>query len=252
MSHAQHANRTKQVMDIIDQFPCIKGWKVGKLLGVGTIGTVVMGCKKDGTCAAMKVQVITDDKEMESYRKELENQKAFASFAPEVYGDCIITVDDISYGVIVMQLLGDELDKYLMVERSPKIIDSIGKRISSMLEFMKTNEFTHADTCLYNIAYNGTGKDKQLVMLDFDRASTKVYAPEVDTLRLQVEMCRRTQSQNTKYIHPENLKALKKFVPDWHAAAGTEKHTGTWYEVDDAWVEAYEKYCRLAGIKCLT
>lgn len=242
-----HDARTQQVLTAVHQFPCIQGWKVGNVLGVGTVGTVFLACKNK-KCAALKVQVLRNKSDKQSYATELLNQKAFEPFAPKVYCDCTIQVDGVTYGVIVMELLGDELDKFLTKKRSAAIMAGIGNRIVEIITFMRNKKFTHGDTALFNLAFTQQGS---LVMLDFDRASTTVYRPAVDALRLQVETSRSTQSANTKPIHKENLAALKRFTTAWHAAAGTLPVVGV-SKADEAWLRAYESYCRAAGIKCLT
>lgn len=243
--------RTRQILKIIKQFPCIRGWNVGKVLGVGTVGTVVCACnkekKKKKKCAALKVQVLRNKAEMKSYMTEIYNQKKFGEFAPKVYGDCTIQSDGVTYGVIIMELLEVELDKFLEKKRSLDVMQKIGRRITEMIRFMWSKKLTHGDTALFNLAFTKRGK---LVMLDFDRASTEVYRPEVDTLRLQIETVRSTQSKNTKVIHKDNLRFLKNFTGKWHAAAETRPVPGA-SEADEAWVNAYEEYCKEAGIKCL-
>lgn len=246
----EHKERTALILERLHVFPCIRQWQIGHVLGVGTVGTVILACKKKNKhCAAMKIQVLHNKTERHSFETELKNQQAFLPYAPKIYDHCLYSdkQSGVEFGILIMELLDEELDRYLTQKRSKEEIAAIGERIKDMLLFMKQKGYTHGDLALFNLAFVKNGP---LVMLDFDRASTSVYAPAVDTLRLQTEMTKSTQSANTKSILPAHLRDLKRFVPQWHKALGTAQPK-TAKDADRAWEEAYEVYCKEAHIKCL-
>jgi predicted Ser/Thr protein kinase len=241
--------RTEWILSLIDGIPCIKGWSIGKLLGTGTVGTVFLVCTREKECAAMKIQLLSSKKATKQFEMEIKNQESVEDMAPRVLDTCIHKVGKVKLGVIIMERLGEELDSYLVPRRSAQELKHIGEQIEDMLGYMKQKGFTHGDLALFNLAFLLDDPTK-LVMLDFDRASTTVYAPEVDSLRLQTELYKTTQSNGTKPIHKDNMTRLRKFIPVWHKKVGTRVVKGV-KKADGAWIDAYESYCKEANVQCL-
>lgn len=241
-------SRTTEILSIADDMKCIQGWRTSKVLGVGTVGTILLACKKRTECAAVKVQILGNRTEETSFKNELRNQKAFLPYAPEIYDWCITTKGKRKYGAIVMEILGDELDQWLAVKRSDKQLRDVGAQISTILSFMTDREITHGDLALFNMAFvKGTNR---LILLDFDRASTKVFNSAVDYLRLHTELYHKTQSRNTKHTLESNLKVLRDYLPEWAGIAGVARPR-TVTTADRLWQDEYEEYCVAANIKCL-
>ena len=237
-------------MNVINEFPCIKGWTTGRVLGTGTVGTIVLACKNNKSqCAAMKVQILTTKAERDSFKVELANQLAFGSMAPEVYDHCMIKSDGVRYGVIVMELLDEELDEFLSNKQSTADLIEVAERIQEFLEYMALHNLTHGDLALFNMAF--TKNDRRLIMLDFDRSSTLVYHPSVDALRLHIELYKKTQSENTKDTLSSNLAVLRKNLGGWYGAVNMKKPKGSAPVIDELWYKAYGVYCKKANIKCL-
>jgi serine/threonine protein kinase len=197
----------------------------------------------------MKVQVLTNKSEMRSFEQELDRQESFGEFAPKVFERCV-TKDDRGreYGIIVMERLGDEIDAYLMKQRTKQELDFLANGIVKILEFCRHKGITHGDLALFNIAFNSRG---QVVFLDFDRAAPRFH-PDVDFWRLYIEMFVSTQSNGTKKIHPKNLAYLKTALPHWaHALGLTGIPKVTTARAEDIWTQAYTRYCKAEKIKCL-
>ena len=243
--------RKNRIFKFIDRFPCIAGWKVGKLLGIGTVGTVWAICNdREGKCAAIKIQEMTTKKEKLSFLNEVENQKAFAPYAPRVYTSCTIESNTYIYAAVVMEIMGDELDKCLTHKRMSKAkLNQIGKQVLNICEFLQASRITHGDLALFNLAFD---KEGELKMIDFDRSSKKFFCPEVDFFRLQLELYKSFQSNGTKNIPTKNLSFLRKeWLHRWAQALGGQQPARTGGEADANWEHHYEKYCKKARILCL-
>lgn len=243
--------RAELILDMIDKVPCIRGWDVKKILGVGTVGTVFLSCEKKNSsrCAAMKVQVLANKKNTDSFHEELAKQAKFAPYAPRVYEKCIATDEKGHvFGIIIMEPLGLELDGYLSVKRTQDELDMIGGSIERILRFCHEKKITHGDLALFNIAFNS---DNKLVFLDFDRASSRGYHPDVDFWRLFIELFESTRSNGTKPIVESNMKHLMRFLPLWANALGVSYVLVSPEQGEQIWIAAYEKFCRAENVKCL-
>jgi hypothetical protein len=118
---------------------------------------------------------------------------------------------------------------------------------------MQGARLTHGDLALFNMYVEE--KPFKLKVLDFDRASAKVFAPDVDVLRAATELSESTRSEppDGKPIHPFNDQflgstGLKKFQK---AFGGEFELDGRPVDIDDEWRGAYGLYCKDAHIKCL-
>lgn len=244
-------SRAERILDMLDETPCIRGWDINKVLGIGTVGTVFLACQKTNSskCAAMKVQVLANQQDRKSFQEELEKQEKFNPYAPKLYEKCIATdTKGGLFGIIVMEPLGLELDAYLSSKRSTDELNMVGRSIETILRFCHSKKITHGDLALFNIAFNSQNK---LVFLDFDRASSHGYHPEVDFWRLFIELFESTRSNGTKPIHGSNTEYLKRFLPDWAMALGVAYVPMTPEQGEEVWVEAYTKFCKAENVKCL-
>ena len=171
---------------------CMDDWKVGELLGEGTAGKVYR-VEKDGKMAAAKIQTLKSAKEVDRFKREVQNQKAFGRYAPEIYLDCVEKRDkSTSIGVIIMELIDIELDTWLSTAQNEMELANLVQDISVIGKYCIKMKITHGDLALFNIARAKSGR---WVFIDFDRASTSVFRPEVDILRLQLEnhvLCKRS------------------------------------------------------------
>jgi len=216
------------------------------VLGSGSAGTVLLVCKVG--CVAIKIQLLVTKKHMNAFNAEIENQRKFEPYAPKVWNVCIETVKQHNFGIIIMELMRDELDKYLVHKRTPDELQHVISCITKALTFAMKNSFTHGDLALFNIAQNAGG---DWIFIDFDRSSTTKFAPRVDYLRLVTELYDDYRSTPTKEMHEDNIKyLLEHAVPVWFHLY---EHKGT-SDIDDLarmWEVEYEKYCKVAKVKCL-
>ena len=247
----KHTKRAMSIINMLNTKPvCINQWVPTTILGVGTVGTVFLSCKKNNTktCAAMKIQLIENKDDETLFKEEIKKQKSFKPYAPTVYDTCIILdKNETKYGIIIMETLGTELDSYLTKKLTTTKLLKVVDDITEILVFCKKNKLTHGDLALFNIAFNSKNN---LVFLDFDRASNKFY-PLVDYLRLHIEMFVKTQSKGTKKLNNDNLKFLQKHLWRWAEALDLQVPKLTANEMDEFWVREYSKYCVAAGVKCL-
>jgi hypothetical protein len=248
MKRTAAGRRAKRIVSIMHDLPCVQDWPLQqRLLGIGTIGTVILGCKKNGTCAAIKINEMTSKEDIDMWNLENENQRAAATFAPKIYSTCLLERNGKMYGGIAMELLGEELDTYLSKKRTKAELEHVGRSLTRILRFLVRKKMTHGDMALFNFAFRQGTDD--LVMLDFDRASTRVFSPAVDVLRLRDDFWNPSGTEGTKPILKSNLPVLRRFSREWHNVADVS--SVPWNEVEQAWFEAYEKYCLEAGVKCL-
>ena len=248
----KHTKRTMDIIHMLQTKPvCINQWVPMSILGVGTVGTVFLSCRKTNNknCAAMKIQLIENKNDEKLFLEEIKKQKHFEKYAPTVYDTCIINDNNKTrYGIIIMETLGMELDLYLTKKLTNTQLTKVVDDITNILHFCKQNKLTHGDLALFNIAFNSKNN---LVFLDFDRASSKFY-PLVDYLRLHIEMFVSTQSNGTKKIHKDNLIFIRKHLSKWANALDVQVPSQLTAKAADAlWIQEYTKYSKAEGIKCL-
>ena len=241
--------RQKIIYEHIPHMSCLQEYgQVLSVLGNGSSGTVFLVCEEG--CVAIKIQLLVTEKHMNAFTAEIENQRRFAPYAPQVLNACTEKVGQRKFGIIIMELLktDGELDKYLEPKRSPDELHNVITGITEALAFAMQQRITHGDLALFNIAQKADGT---WIFIDFDRSSTTVFAPHVDYLRLVTELYDIYRSTPTKEMHEDNIKyLLKHAVPVWFSLydyQGTSniKHIARMWEVE------YEKYCKVAKVKCL-
>lgn len=246
------SNKLETIMrQAAESIPCLEDWNIGELLGQGTVGTVFLSCKpkvRRKKCGAAKIQKLQTDEDVAQFEREVKSQKAFAPFAPKIFVDCQFEDEDGQrYGVILMELVGSTLDEYLVEERTPKELNKVRKDLEKILKFLRKKKLTHGDLALFNIGF----RDKDLILIDFDRSAVDMFNPQVEFYRLQTEMYPSTRSEGTAEVEEKNMQYLQKNgLENWAQAAGI-KPKKTSIEADQAWEEAYNTYCVEADVKCL-
>lgn len=208
------------------------GWKRLRVLGRGTTGTVYKVVRvRDGLEAAHKVSKL-------NMEHEVAMQRAMAPFAPVVY--------HAGKKDVIMELVGETMDEYLSVKRTDKELREIAEAISAIGRFLVEHRMTHGDVPMFNFARTLDGR---WIMIDFDRSSTEFYRPEVDLLRLQIELAPSTRSvpKSDVRIYQPNMNWLREnALPEWQAVWGVHNHFKV-READKAWRTAYDAYCEEAG-----
>jgi len=229
---------------------CMDDWKMGELLGQGTAGKVYR-VEKDGKMAAAKIQILKNSIDVDRFKREVQNQKAFGRYAPEIYLDCVEKRDkSTSFGVIIMEPIDIELDNWLSTPQNSTELANLVQDISSIGKYCIKHKLTHGDLALFNIARTHSGR---WVFIDFDRASTSVFRPDVDIYRLQLEIQSppKDRSMNSKPLNSANVKWLRKnAIAPWQAA-WQQPNAFNSSQVSVEWENAYEDYCVAANIKCL-
>ena len=269
MDKASRRNRILGVLGGMSKSACAEtlgGWQPGELLGEGTVGTVWMACEnsKNRRCGALKVQEIGSAEEEPRWRTEVDTQRRFAPFAPEVMSSCLLpnkaSRQYPKYGAIVMEIMQETLYERLGKRLNKKQIDKIGGQILEICRFLASRgAATHGDLALFNLAFDDSD---DLKLIDFDRAYIppsrgrgKVDATlsaEVDFYRLQMECYKSIQSHDERRVDMDAsvLSALRKWVPRWAEAFGLAPAKSGQAALD-MWIAAYETYCKKAGVLCL-
>lgn len=258
------AERTAMIRRVAPTFPCLDGWTIDKLLGEGTVGSVFYVCRQadSSTCAAAKIQVLTTPNELAGFRQEVAVQQSFYPFAPKVLATCIAHSKDssdfggvdsfhsVDFGIIVMELVDVELDKWLMEPRSTNELLQLTNELTQIWSFLVDSRKTHGDLALFNI---GRSKEEQRwLLLDFDRSSVDIYSPETDFYRIQMELYKCTnQSASDIDICNANMTWLRRNgLPQWANIFGLAPMK-TAQAAQDKWIDSYQAYCRRANVKCL-
>lgn len=245
--------RTKFIERHLDKISCLAAYRKSKLLGQGTVGTVVLMCQKANKCVAAKIQVLKDDEEEARFHREATMQTAFAPKAPQVFGHCVDVVAGQKLGTLLMELVPMTLDKYLSETRTATELRRVVQQLVGLVKFAQDNKLVHGDTALFNIGLVSRQKGSpELIFLDFDRSS-RVFDPpfrQLDALRLLIELDESTQSRGTVPTHPANIKVLQREAPRVLAKlVGLDpKAKASW---DLAWTRAYCEYCEAADVLCL-
>lgn len=219
-----------------------------RYLATGTAGVVYYGCEKKGKCLAVKVQLLDSKEKVERFERECDNQRAFGAMAPKVHASFIEDYAGNTYGVLVMDLIGEELDKYLVEKRTKAQLDNVIAGLTKIIKFLKKAQVTHGDLALFNIAFSQD--HKKLLLIDYDVASTSVHHTAVDILRILTEWDKKTRSKGTKKMHLDNVDyIIAHGIPAWEKAEPVRFVTNQ--ERADEWEKAYQKYCRAAKVECL-
>ena len=242
--------KTERILNHIHTLECMKPWKLNRLLGTGTIGTVFeVEHTGNGQRGAIKIAELKTLAELTNFENEVRVQSLFASYriAPTVYGNCVVRADDgvHYYTAIIMEKMGMELDTYLTEKRSDLELKHVISQISSLFEVLKTHRLTHGDLALFNICFDD--QNKHLKFIDFDRASSSVYAPHTDLYRIHTEFFDPTITLHTKPLDSYNKDILLAAVPLWAIILGIEMVADV--QSGDIWYTHYRKYCEDANIQ---
>jgi hypothetical protein len=218
------------------------------LLGIGSQG-IVFSSIKNGQDVAVKLIELEKEDHIAIYKHEVASQKMFLPFSPKIFDDGIIKISTkLSYGVIIMEVLGDELDKYLMRKRSKVELKSVESDLVTIFKFMLESRLTHGDMALFNIAKRKS--DGHFILLDFDSASDRFFQPEVDIYRMQSEIYNPKENPSLKEMDKSNLKFLLRHVPNWSKMMGIKKVNNKFSE--NYWRYNYQEYCKkVKEVQCL-
>lgn len=228
---------------------CLAKWQRGRILGRGTSG-IVYAVTRDGLSAAAKLQRLTTRAQVDKHERELRNQEAFSPHAPQLIFHCMERQGKHWQAAMVMEQIEVELDRWLSTKRSPSELQDMVDQVAAIGRFCVQNKLTHGDLALFNVARSQTGR---WMFIDFDRASTRVFRPDVDLLRLQMELLSppKYRSTNTQPLHASNVAWLRKHaLPAWKTAW---KQPNQFNDPTTAkqWERSYEEYCHAAQIPCL-
>jgi hypothetical protein len=231
----------------LDKIKCLEDFSDFRVVGEGTVGTVLLSCPTSNSCVAIKIQLLEDTY---SFDKEIMNQKAFHPYAPEIYNHCIERISQYTFGIIIMEPIESELDEYLQVKRTQLELKKISDDIASILLFLKEKRITHGDTALFNIACVQGENNIKWILIDFDRASTDVYNDHLDIFRLVLEWY--DPSDNTKNINAYNLNwIIQNAIPVWKSLYSTVNLPDDIDTLVNKWEKYYSNYCEKANILCL-
>lgn len=243
------------LQELFEKNACLKDWRITKLLGVGTIGTVFGVCTKQGVqCAAVKVSRV---KNKGAVKREIALQKKAYPFAPKIYTSCFFHYKGKEWSVVVMELIDGELDAYLQTKRSKSEIVNIERQLNAGLKHLCKIGMTHGDSVFFNIAYkNRTGSSGgiKVIFIDYDRASDKYCDAKLDLSRMIMELHPQVMAPNMKKPNADNRKLLqslllqrasKLFSPSEIAELRDPKKS------ERLWMKLYNHYCKRVSVKCL-
>lgn len=207
----------------------------------GTVGEIY-SMTRHGTKFVAKIQMLTTPQDQARFEHEVEMHTIFAR---EDLGlpliDCQI-VD--SLGVCVMPFV-QTLNEYLHTKRTRSELERVVEELVVLLRRIESCGLTHGDLAFFNIFVDGA----HLSTMDFDRASSRVFMPEVDVLRAATELTASTRSEGGKKMHTSNNKYL--------STEGFERFkahfglVGSASEIDQNWEKSYTVYCQKAQVRCL-
>ncbi len=184
---------------------CLRGWKVTTFLSAGKYGHVFRGVHtRSGESAAIKVQI----GRITRFQREVRTQKAFhrMGLAPKVIRSCSFQprgrLDDTAHRllnkelgedlnfppqgkvhVIIMEEVAGVLGKWLKRPKSKDQLMKTACEIVALAQQLQTNNLTHGDFHLYNIAYvytNASRRHMKLMLIDFDRSYVGVAHPRLE------------------------------------------------------------------------
>lgn len=256
-SYPEILRRRNIVLKHAKLLSCLRSYIVQYILGKGSVGTVVYACKRRvpkyryPTCVAAKIELITSNKDRRRFLKEVETQKAFYPLAPKIYKVCTEIIGKHEFAVILMRDVDKTLAKYLSVRRTHAQLDQIILQIINIFKYLKIRKLTHGDLALFNIGIVERNDRKSLVLIDFDRASSNIYRPEVDILRIIKEMYTSTNSQIKTNKNKNNLLYLRtKAIPQLSLLHPNIKIPNTvkaTAELHDKKYTAYAKAAKVIG-----
>ena len=207
----------------------------------GTVGEV-FSMTRQGRKYVAKLQLLRTAQDLLGFEREVEMQTMFAR---ERLGLRLIDHQMVgNVGVLVMPFV-QTLNAYLHTKRTRLELDRVVDELVALLLHMQDCELTHGDLAFFNIYVDGY----HLGTMDFDRASSRVFMPEVDVLRAATELTASTRSKGGLKMHAVNNKFLStKGLWKFKQVFGLE---GSAAELDQAWEKAYVNYCERAQVQCL-
>lgn len=170
------------------------------LLGTGSTGSIfkVISSKNAQTFAAAKLQRRgTLDQWLCEIEAHSKFSKAIPSMVPRLY-----YTNALARLIVMEHVEGERLDRYLAVQRAPEELGVIAENLTSVFAALRKHKLTHGDMALFNVIIDP--KTLQVRLIDFDRASHRVYRPWVDRLRFANEWWPEVRSAGTAEIEASN------------------------------------------------
>lgn len=197
------------IMEALKECPLLKQnkWRITKLLGIGTVGTVFGICESTSSntktntnskkCFAIKIQFVgTGEEEIikrESLLQNIANNGDFP-IAPDIISECFFDISRQSrqsrqsrrpkqstnfqkqscYAIIMEQLDKSSLDVWLGTKKDDSILEDVFRQIILILEQIYRLNLIHGDLIWFNLGYKKDEKNTEsgidIRLIDFDRA----------------------------------------------------------------------------------
>jgi hypothetical protein len=241
--------RADVMADAISRIAILSDYEDFEHLATGTHGEAFSMRKNDKHFVA-KLQRLQRADDYRTFEHEVHAQRTFASHklgVPLIHKQ-IVSLGRQTIGVTVMPLV-ETLDGYLHVKRTHAELDKVLHALNKLLHQIQRAKLTHGDLALFNMyVHNGAVK-----VMDFDLASTDVFAPAVDVLRVATELSATTRSSGGHTVHAYNERYLRsQGLALFREAFGADfKLCGTFEDIDFAWKRAFAVYCKKAHVRCL-
>lgn len=221
---------------------CMRGWTVTRFLGEGGSGHVFRAMHKNGTKAAIKVQIGNKQR----LNKEVRAQKAFErkGLAPKVLRYCSFKpvprlslkehnrmndslpgksvpfqteveddADSNLVHVIIMEEIDGVLGAWLRLVKSEDQLKEKARQIVAVMKAFQKHKLTHGDLHLNNIGWKYINKSKtrmKLMPIDFGRSHIGHAYTNVDMGSLM----RTIDSTFRSRVPPNNRRSLVKYIRD--------------------------------------
>jgi hypothetical protein len=240
--------RADVMADAISRIAILSDYEDFEHLATGTHGEAFSMRKKDKRFVA-KLQLLHRADDFRTFEHEVHAQRAFNghNLGVPLLHKQIMSLGRQTIGVTVMPFV-ETLDQYLRVKRTHAELDKVLHALVKLLRQIQRAKLTHGDLALFNMyAHNGAVKT-----IDFDLASTDVFAPAVDVLRVVTELSAETRSTGGKKVHPYNDRYLRSQGLDIMRDSFGEDFEldGSPADIDHAWERAFGVYCKKAHVRC--
>lgn len=237
-------NKLCQTVTALLDCSCMRGWTVTKFIGAGASGHVFRALNRNGTKAAIKVQV-GDTKRLQ---KEVRAQKAFErrGLAPKVLRYCSFKpvprlswkeherlneslpgksvpfptiVDDDGddsthlVHIIIMEEIDGVLGEWLRKTKNEDQLKEKAEQIVALMKAFQKHKLTHGDFHLNNIGWKYTNKSKtkmKLMPIDFGRSHIGHAYTNIEMGSLM----RTIDSTFRSRVPPINRRSLVKYIRD--------------------------------------
>jgi hypothetical protein len=231
----------------------IKGFTgtTSSFLKDGSMGTVFLLESTDMyPKRAMNPQILHTPKSMEVFQREVNLQKKFFPYAPEIFGHGIdLDIEGYTVGWFIMELLEGTLDQELVKKLRKKELDSILLQVQALLDWIFNKKLVHGDLALFNLAFVTRRNVRALLFLDFDcssddKSTFRRFNP-IDPMRLIDEFY--CTSEGTEPMHKDNIKYLRTNIATYwgQKLSPVQKSPKT---VEKEWTILYIEYCASQGI----